>query len=198
MWWLIPVAVSGAAYLLLQALKDNAQAEYKRWDSARLRVQGELRRHRQAIAEHIESAQRCFDFHSLCELYFASVKLADGAYRLLDDAKAQKAGTYKAIRDIKAKMEGVYGQTKALGLNKLDREKLHSHLAELKQSKELLAGLADAASKQVSHFRTEVRQLNRKTRDLKCEIRDRCGPLGAEWYRRWEARTRARRVRQVS
>jgi len=196
--WLIVPAVGGAAYLVLWALRGKAQAEYEHWGSTYLQVQGRLRRHREVIAEHVEFAQQCCDFHSLCELHFASVKLANEAYRLLRDAQVAESETRQAIDTLKAKMEEIYSQTKAPGLSRLDREKLHSELAELKQVKESLFETAGTISKQVGHFRTEVRRLNEKTRGLKRTIRDRCGSRGAEWCKRLEARTRERGLCRVA
>lgn len=196
MWWVVTLTVGGVAYLIQQSLKGKVQAERERWESTRQQLQDRIRWHLQEITEHLKFTCQRFDFHTECELHFASVKIANEAYRLLRGAKVEEAEIRKALGDMKSEMEAVYRQTKAPGLSKFERDKLHTQLADLKQLKKALVESVNTKTTEVNRFREKVRQLNQATHDLKCAIRDRCGWRGTEWYSRLEARTRASSNRQ--
>src|SRR5688572_1074114 len=112
MWWLIPLALGGVAYLISKQLEAEAKTEYVRWQSTYVGVQQQINFHREQIQQHARAAQQELDFHTLCELHFASVKLGNEAHKLFADAVVAKKAIKRSIATIKQSMQDLFHRTK--------------------------------------------------------------------------------------
>ncbi|RME57438.1 hypothetical protein D6779_08670 [Candidatus Parcubacteria bacterium] len=188
MWWLIPVAVGGTAWLISIALEEEVGVQRRRWNESHQKIEKSIEYHRSNIEKHLLEARKSYDFHLLTDLHFSSMKVADQAYKLKQDALVSQAAIRRSLHSIREKMNSIYKETKIKGINRQKRTQLHEDLQELKTLKnELLKDLKKISS-EVNYFGRELKRLNIQTHNLKIAIRDRCGYKGLEWYKRLEQR----------
>ncbi len=196
MWWLIPVGIGVGLKLLYDAVSEEEYEARKRWENKREEVERSIEEHQANIKAHIQQAKNSYDFHFLIDLHYSSSQVANSAYQLLDDARSSFSGMSKMLKKSKEQREALQHDLEEAKKNK-DRKKIHETIEQLKMINNLRKSVFDDRDKvkeQKDKFLAEVQRLNNQTRKLKEFIRDRCGDGGREWYKRLEARKRAKRI----
>lgn len=196
MWWLIPVGIGVGLKLIYDAVSEEEREARQRWESKREEVEKSIEEHRRNIENHIKQAQSSYDFHFLVDLHFSSMKVADAAYQLLDDARSSFDGMSKMLKESKEQRTALQAKLKKEKRNN-NRGSIRETIEELKMVHELRKNVfadRDKVKEQREGFLDEVRRLNNQTRGLKELIRDRCGYKGREWYNRLETKKQARRL----
>jgi hypothetical protein len=194
MWWLIPVGY-GLKWLY-DAVTEDERGARRRWENKRAAVEKTIDEHRKNIEGNIARAQNSYNYHFLIDLHFSSAKVADSAYGLLDDARSSLDAMNKMLiksKEQRAKLE--------YELENPRRPKDTRTVNELKEQLKIVSEIRknvfedrDKVQDQQETFFSEVKRLNIQTKELKNLIRDRCGYKGQEWYKRLEARKRARKL----
>ena len=196
MWWLIPVGVGVGLKLIYDAVSKKEREARQRWENKREEVERSIEEHQRNIESHIAQARSSYDFHFLVDLHFSSMKVADAAYQLLEDARNSFAGMSKMLKASKEQRAALQAKLEKRKINN-DRGAIRETIEELKMIHDLRKNVfadRDKVKEQREAFLDEVRRLNNQTRELKEFIRDRCGYKGREWYNRLEARKQARRL----
>src|SRR3990172_12363839 len=103
MWWLVPIAVGGAAAAIYAYFSDKEKEARSRWENDNKRVQLSIQDHRANIQRHLAEAETSFNFKFLCDLHHSSFRVADEAYRLKRDAEQSLAVMRKMINAAKQK-----------------------------------------------------------------------------------------------
>ena len=192
MWWLaIPVGVV-CLKLLYDAVTDDERDARQRWENKRREVERSLEDHQRNIEKHIAQAQRSYDFHFLADLHYSSIKVADAAHKLLNDASISISGMSKMLQAAKEQRALLQVRLENARQEK-NKEIIHDTIEQLKIVNEVRKNIFDDKDKvkeQQASFLKEVKKLNNQTRELKECIRDRCGSGGLSWFNKLEARTR--------
>ncbi len=208
---LIPVAVvGGIVALIYKAVSDEEREASQRWEEMLWDVERSVEEHRRNIEAHLAQAQYSYNFQILVDEHYASMKTADAAYKLLDDARNTENGLNKMLKEAKDQRtlfrerlkEAKKIKDKGFIFFKKTREKKNKTLIrdielQLKEIRELRESAFDGRDKvkaQKASFLQEVQRLNNRTRELKELIRDQCGIRGLDWFNRLEERTRKRRL----
>ncbi|MFD7609263.1 hypothetical protein ACFWAN_54795, partial [Streptomyces mirabilis] len=144
------------------------------------------------IEQHVEYVQSMYDFHQLVDLHYSCMKVANEAYKLLNDAKKSMGAIYDAINKLKAHRSKLFNDKKESN----DYEKKKEIQAEINMIKKIIDGLyseLDLIKKDKEHFYQELKGFNLKTSSIKYRIRDNTGYKGFDWYNRLQERTLLRR-----
>lgn len=179
MYWLAIPAIIGVGIWLFSSEEKKAK---KNWEKHRKEVERSLDEHRKNIKNNISKAQSSYDFHFLVDLHFSSFKVADSAYKLLEDVRIIIDGINRMLLDTKKRKE------------KLNRN-IRKNKDDIKVNNELRTGLFDERDTiilQSKSMESKLKELNIQTRSLKFIIRDRCGNEGLDWFNRLEERKRNR------
>lgn len=95
MWWIaIPIGVA----LLYKSISENERQARQRWENKRIEVEKSIEEHRKNIEKHIAQAKSSYDFHFLVDLHYSSMKVADVAYKLLNDAGGSISSMSKMLQ----------------------------------------------------------------------------------------------------
>lgn len=191
MWWVIPVAIGGAA-LIYNWLSQEASDTRKRFESRYDDLVRDLEWHNENLRHHVEQAQYSADFHLLTNVHFSSFKVADATYDALRDARKSQASVQEAIDQARSKKRDLNSELRKKPTSER-RQEILNELHEFDRFISILIGDIKDISEKVFNLKTEIEQLNTRTRELKLAIRDRCGLRGREWYERLEARSAAKR-----
>lgn len=195
MWWLIPIGVGVGLKLLYDAVSEEEYEARERWEDKREEVERSIEEHQTNIEEHINQAQRSYDFHFLIDLHFSSMKVANSAYQILDDANSSFNGMSKMLKKSKEQRTALQSELENAKDSK-DKKAIYEVIEQLKMVNDLRKNVfadRDKMKAQKEQFLSEVKRLNNQTRELKEFIRDRCDDGGKKWYDRLEARKQARR-----
>ncbi len=195
MWWLIPIGVGVGLKLLYDAVSEEEYEARERWEDKREEVERSIEEHQTNIEEHINQAQRSYDFHFLIDLHFSSMKVANSAYQLLDDANSSFNGMSKMLKKSKEQRTALQSELENAKDSK-DKKAIYEVIEQLKMVNDLRKNVfadRDKMKAQKEQFLSEVKRLNNQTRELKEFIRDRCDDGGKKWYDRLEARKQAKR-----
>jgi len=197
MWWVIPVGLGAIALkLVYDAVSSEEYEARQRWEKKRAGLQKSVEEHRRNIEAHIRQAQDSYDFHFLVDLHYSSMRVANAAYRLLEDARNSFLGMNKMLKKSKEQRAALQERL-ARAKKARDHKAIHETIEQLKMVNDLRKSVfadRDKVKEQRDNFLMEVRRLNAQTRRLKEFVRDRCGYGGRKWYERLEARTRSRRL----
>ncbi len=192
-WWAagaIALFGIGTAVILSSVSKEEYEAR-ERWATKHSEAKKTVEAHRTNIESHIRDAQQSFDFHSLINLHFSSLRAADNAYGLFNDARTSLSSIYQILDRINEQKNFQKSSLSEVGLK--DSKSIVSEIRSLDEFKSSVLGdLVDLKS-QKEHLFAEVKRLNEQTHHLKIAIRDRCGQKGKEWFDRLEARSISRR-----
>ncbi|HFH2167329.1 TPA: hypothetical protein ACGH7Z_004245 [Shigella flexneri] len=189
---ILGVAAVGVGLYILNELDDRAGEEKKRWENQRESVCKSIEEHNRYIEQHVEYVQSMYDFHQLVDLHYSCMKVANEAYKLLNDAKKSMGAIYDAINKLKAHRSKLFNDKKESD----DYEKKKEIQAEINMIKEIIDGLyseLDLIKKDKEHFYQELKAFNLKTSSIKYRIRDNTGYKGFDWYNRLQERTLLRR-----
>jgi hypothetical protein len=196
MWWLaIPVGFIGLK-LIYEAASENERLARQRWENKRQEVASSVAQHQRSISRHLRQTQSCYDFHHYVDLHFASMQAADAAYQLLNDARSCLRAMDDMLAEAKEQKDALEMKLQAAKQAR-NRALFDSLLEELKIVTALRKSIFDDRDKvraQREALLQEVQTLNEQTRQLKVCIRDRCGPKGADWFYRLEARKSHKRL----
>jgi len=195
MWWLIPIGVGVGLKLLYDAVSEEEYEARQRWEDKREEIERSIEEHQRNIEDHINQAQRSYDFHFLIDLHYSSMKVANSAYQLLDDAKSSFNGMSKMLKKSKEQRTALQSELEKAKKAK-DKNAIHEVIEQLKMLNDLRKNVfadRDKVKVQKDQFLSEVKRLNNQTRELKEFIRDRCDDGGRKWYDRLEARKQAKR-----
>jgi hypothetical protein len=195
MWWLVPVAVAGAAAAIWKLADNDARDARRRWESQREEVRRTVEEHRTNIEQNLHRAQVSYDFHLLTDLHFSSHRVADHAYSALRDAQKSLDVMGKMLVEAKKRREELKAQKRA-STSREEKAQLQQEIDLLNELRAEVFPDKDAVKEQRDGLRAELQLMNQRTRELKLAIRDRCGWKGEDWYERLEARTAARRARE--
>lgn len=190
MWWLIPIGITFGAKLLYSLVSNKVRKARIRWEKERINVEKSIIEHQKNIEEHIKQAQYSYDFHLLVDLHFSSLKVADIAYQLLDDARNSIDGLNKMLEKSKEQKNILQKKLEKARLEK-NKKQIHDLIDQLKIINDMRTSFfndRDLVKKQKSSLLIKVKRLNKQTRMLKEFIRDRCNYKGLDWYNRLEER----------
>ena len=191
MWWLVPIAVVGAAGAIYAYFDGEAREARTRWEQKRQSVARTIEDHRANIEKHLARARSSSDFRELTDIHFSSHKVADHAYVLLKDARIALETMGRMLVEAKQKREE-FERLRQNTRSVEERQRLTVEINMLNDLRQKIFPDKDALKTQRDELLGEVQRLNARTRELKLAIRDRCGQRGAEWYERLEARVRER------
>ena len=193
-WWAIgglALLGVGTAAILSSVSKEEREAR-ERWAVKHSEAEKTVEEHRKNIEAHIRAAQASYDFHFLTNLHFSSLRVADNAFGLLNDARSSLATIYQILDRI-AEQKNIQKSLLSSTMPQ-NRKIIFSEISSLNEFKSSVLGDLSKVKPQREHLLSEVKRLNEQTRNLKMAIRDRCGHKGKEWYDRLEARSLSRRI----
>lgn len=193
-WWAVGALTLfgvGAAVVLSSVSKEEREAR-ERWAVKHADAERTVEEHRKNIEAHIRDAQLSYDFRFLTGLHFSSLRVADNAFGLLNDARSSLATIYQILDRITEQKD--IQKARLSGAKPQDRKNIFSEIGSLNEFKSSVLGDLTKVKPQRAHLSEEVKRLNEQTRNLKMAIRDRCGHKGREWYDRLEARSLSRRT----
>lgn len=196
MWWLVPVGVGGIAALIYNAVSGKEREARQRWEENRWEVERSIVEHQRNIETHFTQVQYIYNFHVLVDEHYGSMKAANAAYKLLNDARSSLDGMNKMLKEAKDQRTGLQEELQKARQQK-NRALIQDTIEQLKIVHEMRKNLfedRDKVKAQRASFLQEVRRLNNRTRELKELIRDQCGTRGLDWFNRLEERTRRKRL----
>lgn len=196
MWWIVPIGIGVGLKILYDVVSEDERNARNRWEGQRLEVERSIEDHRRNIERHINQAQNSYNFQFLVDLHYSSMKVADAAYKLLDDAKKSILAMNKMLKKSKEQKINLQNNLSVAKQNN-DRPQISDTIQQIRMLNELRNGIfedRDKVKAQKESFLAEVKRLNNQTRELKEYIRDRCGFRGSAWYEKLEARKRTRRL----
>jgi len=161
--------ITGALVFINVLLEDELEKKNKR-------LAQELKNKRLRIALSLRSARDNIRYHQLINEHFASVKLADEAFRLLQQ-------TAKELRTIDKLIEQAKQERKACRTAR-DFAKADDITQLIAQLAKIYAGLKQKRDS----FNIRTHELNNNTAELRESIRMNCGARGREWHKRLQAR----------
>jgi len=193
-WWLVAAFIGaiGVANGILNRLKTKAAKERKRWADQHQSVQRQINSYDQQINQKIRVAQGIADFHTLTNLHFESMKIADHAYKLLTDSRTALNAIGEAIVETAKEKDAMISKKRG-SWGYYNKEKYEQEIVALKQLRDHLTSDKNELKRQRDQFYEQVKTFNSRTHSLKIVIKDRCGVKGKDWYTRLEARSMARK-----
>jgi len=188
--------VSFAVGAIIGSLSENEKTARRRWHSKRVELKRTIEEHRKNIERHIYEAQESYDFVFLVDLHYSSHRVADEAYKCLNDARASIDSLERCIEKINTSKDNFKSQLD--GASTETRKHCLAEIRSLHEFKENVIEDLKTVTTQRNDFFSELKRLNEQTRNLKEAIRDRCGNRGWDWYERLEQRTRYRNNKKYS
>ena len=180
MWWLIPAGIGGIVALIYNAVSEKEREARQRWEENLWEVERSIVGHQRDIETHFAQAQYSYNFQVLVDKHYASMKTADAAYKLLDDARSSENGLNKMLKEAKDQRTGLQEELQKARQQK-NRALIQDTIEQLKDVHDMRKNLFDDRDKvkaQRESLLQKVRGLNNRTRELKELIRDECGTSG--------------------
>lgn len=98
MFWIIaPIVAVGVVAAIMSSASDGERSARRNWESKREEVKKTVEEHRKNIETHLNQARKSYDFHFLIDLHFSSHRVADSAYKLLNDARDSLGATIRIL-----------------------------------------------------------------------------------------------------
>ncbi len=195
MWWLL---IGGLPLLLIDVLPklfgSGAVREAREtWAERHEELERAVALQEAEIRRRMRDSAASTKFRELVDLHWASVRQADAAYGLLQDARVSLDAMGQGLVDLKHRRDV------------LDREqqasRAHVRRGELAEELRLVRDLLksvrsdlDVLRLQRDEMRYRVQSLNHQTSALAEVIGSKCGPRGREWAAR---RAERRAMRQL-
>ncbi len=196
MFWIIgPIVVVGVVAAIISSASEGEKNARRNWESKREEVKKTVEEHRKNIETHLQKAQQSYDFHFLVDLHFSSHRIADSAYKLLNDARDSLGATIRILNQAFSKKNELKSK-----LEISTRELKKEYLTEIRSLNEFIGKVLEdkkTMESQRNGLHEEVKRLNAQTAELKGVIRDRCGEKGSDWHQRLEQRAQANRLRRA-
>ena len=194
-WVIVPIMAVGVVAAIMSSASEGERNARRNWESKREEVKKTVEEHRRNIETHLKQAQQSYDFHFLVDLHFSSHRVADSAYKLLNDARDSLGATIRILNQAFSKKNELKSK-----LETSARELKEEYLTEIRSLNEFINKVLEdkkTMESQRDGLHTEVKRLNAQTAELKGAIRDRCGEKGRDWHQRLEQRAQANRLRRA-
>jgi chromosome segregation ATPase len=196
MFWIVaPIVAVGVVAAIMSSASEGERVARRNWESKREEVKKTVEEHRRNIETHLRKAQQSYDFHFLTDLHFSSHRVADSAYKLLNDARESFGATIRILNQAFTKKNELKSK-----LETSDREQKKEYLTEIRSLNDFIGKVLEdkkTMESQRDGLLAEVKRLNAQTAELKAAIRDRCGEKGRDWHQRLEQRAQANRLRRA-
>ncbi|WP_328471028.1 hypothetical protein OHA21_06170 [Actinoplanes sp. NBC_00393] len=171
---------------------ETVRAHHRRAQKELRRVRGDNQRVTRMIAKlevKLADAQSRRDFAVLQNLHHESYGCADSVYAHYRSVESSLGVVTQMVRTVRVSS----WQPAGVAVRAVNR-KARVAFIELRTETGGLAGTAGELRAEWLRNRDLVQSLNARTADLKCQIRDGCGPAGIRWYEALEARRDAARA----
>lgn len=172
-------AVGVIAYAWLSSAEQSAMNSYH--SSAR-RLSHEIEQRQGQLNSYRQASQAARDYYKHIDLHHNSVLTANEAFALYD---AQK----QMLTMLNQRIHGFVQQI--IALKKQRDVAKGAEKAEIRQQLNVVRGFLQEAKLERANMKQqketllfELREINKKTRELKLYIRDNCGKKGRDWYQR--------------
>jgi hypothetical protein len=185
MWWLIPIGIATLIGAIAAAVTDEEREARDSWERKREEVRQAVQKQQEIIDRHFSAVEKNYNFHALKEVHYASVLVANAAYKLLRDASMSLEGIGKMLVAAKAKREELFLKRKKTR-NRDEKEEIQQDFDAVIEFRASLFKDKDLVKGQRDEMLLEVKRLNNQTHKLKELVRDKCGEKGIEWYNRIE------------
>ena len=185
MWWLIPIGIGIFIATITSAATEKEKEARASWERKREEVKRAVQKQQEIIDRHFSAIKENYDFYELKEVHYASVQVANAAYKLLKDARMSLEGIGKMLVAAKEKKDELYLMRKETR-DRDEREEIQQEFDSVTEFRASLFNDKDLVKGQRDEMLLEVKRLNNQTHKLKELIRDKCGGRGIEWYNRIE------------
>lgn len=196
MWPLIALAgvvLTAIGKSLYEKYFSNKELEAKKnWQENVIKVEKYISDQEVKISEYTSRKNSEIDFHTLTNVHFTSMKIADQAYRLFDYSKIYLDAMNRNLKittERKNKINSLFNSK--IEYNK--KVKLTEELKGLNEMRNQLFDDMDILNSQKISLQTKLKSFNIRTSSLKFQIRDNCGQQGSDWYNRLEQRKQNRK-----
>lgn len=196
MWPLIALAgvvLTAIGKSLYEKYFSNKELEAKKnWQENVIKVEKYISDQEVKISEYTSRKNSEIDFHTLTNVHFTSMKIADQAYRLFDYSKIYLDAMNRNLKittERKNKINSLFNSK--IEYNK--KVKLTEELKGLNEMRNQLFDDKDILNSQKISLQTKLKSFNIRTSSLKFQIRDNCGQQGSDWYNRLEQRKQNRK-----
>lgn len=196
MWPLIALAgvvLTAIGKSLYEKYFSNKELEAKKnWQENVIKVEKYISDQEVKISEYTSRKNSEIDFHTLTNVHFTSMKIADQAYRLFDYSKIYLDAMNRNLKittERKNKINSLFNSK--IEYNK--KVKLTEELKGLNEMRNQLFDDKDILNSQKISLQTKLKSFNIRTSSLKFQIRDNCGQQGSDWYNRLEQRKENRK-----
>lgn len=195
MWPLIAIAgvalsaIGGALYE--KYFSDKEKRAKKKWQENRIEFEKYISEQEVEISRYTSRANSELDFHTLTNMHFTSMKIADQAYNLFDYSKIYLDAMNRNLKTTSERKQKIL----LLFNSKIKYSKKLKLTDELKEIDEMRIQLfkdKDVLNSQTNSLKTRLKSFNKRTSSLKYKIRDYCGEKGKDWYKRLEQRKKYR------
>lgn len=167
MIWLIPVALVGLGVAAWWASDDEKEAK-NRLDRDYERMNRELDRHNRDLSMHIQKRQSAIALQQLKQSYHTSIRAADLAYTLFQDAKTSLETVSRMVRQLKATKNQLKNQL-STAIGQIKRE-LHEQIKAVNALLTPLYEQLDVVKHQKEQLYQKLRQLNMKTGQIRHQL----------------------------
>lgn len=195
MWRLIAIAgvaltaLGGAIYEKYFSSKEIRAK--KKWQENRIEFEKYISEQENEISRYIRKTDSELDFHTLTNLHFTSMKIADQAYNLFDYSKIYLDAMNRNLKTTSERKHKILLLFKS-EIKYSKKLKLTDDLKEIDEVRNQLFEDKDILNSQTDSLRTRLKSFNKRTSSLKFKIRDNCGEKGKNWYNRLEQRKKYR------
>lgn len=172
MHWLVPAACGALGALIFAYFDEEERAARSRWEQQRIQISRTVEEHRRNVELHLAAAQRGHDTHLLRDLHHSSRRVADEAYRVLQDARASLDAIGKVLVQTKDRRDTLRHRLNTTGSYQA-RAQVRRELSELDEFRRSLFRDKDALKVQRDTLVAEVQRLNAQTGGLKRQLQDR-------------------------
>lgn len=186
--------VVGVAAVLRDELERKAGSAYVEFKERIVEYERKIDEANREIEIQLNSFSNAIGFHNMCEIHYRSHLIAQEAYRALEDARLIRTEFQKTYIQAIAEKKKI-NEKKKIHYNNGDHEKIPQLKEEVNNIHIFLNGLHDqqvVIQSEVNNFKSKVDYLNKRTHDLKIQIRD-SSTKGLDWFNRLEQRKRERR-----
>ncbi len=195
MWPLIAIAgvalsaIGGALYE--KYFSDKEKRAKKKWQENRIEFEKYISEQEVEISRYTSRVNSELDFHTLTNMHFTSMKIADQAYNLFDYSKIYLDAMNRNLKTTSERKQKILLLFKSK-IKYSKKLKLTEELKEIDEMRNQLFKDKDVLNSQTNSLKTRLRSFNKRTSSLKYKIRDNCGEKGKDWYNRLEQRKKYR------
>ncbi|WP_289023054.1 hypothetical protein [uncultured Salegentibacter sp.] len=182
-------AIGGALYE--KYFSDKEKRAKKKWQENRIEFEKYISEQEVEISRYTSRVNSELDFHTLTNMHFTSMKIADQAYNLFDYSKIYLDAMNRNLKTTSERKQKILLLFKSK-IKYSKKLKLTEELKEIDEMRNQLFKDKDVLNSQTNSLKTRLRSFNKRTSSLKYKIRDNCGEKGKDWYNRLEQRKKYR------